>query len=304
MTRRILTRAAVIGLAVAWLTPCCIGGALATGPDRPRHYIANTKRDLGGPAAIGFDLVDVSSPDALRKLPETVKGIYWLGNGYNSNCHWRFDDTQIRKTVAQIKDEPRFSGVYYISDEPHPKHCPDAAERIAERTRLIHALDPKGKTFIIVLNASSAPDEFKQLKDASDYIGVDPYPCNVKNTARGCDYAALRRRIEQALSAGIERERIVPVFQAFGQTCTDKGGQQYYRLPTAEETENMLRIWDELVPPEIRPFDMTYTWTPNSSNSCPSLSSANGTTGPDLHSVYKGYISRLRGRLSTTGSSN
>jgi hypothetical protein len=76
-------------------------------------------------------------------------------------------------------------------------------QRLAKRTALIHSLDPRGQMFVVVLNNSSTPTEFAQMKDAADYIGVDPYPCNVKNEFTGCTYAALRQRIDQALGAGI-----------------------------------------------------------------------------------------------------
>jgi hypothetical protein len=101
-----------------------------------------------------------------------MKGVYWLGNGYKFNCSWRLSDRQITDTVMAIKDNPKFSGIYYIAEEPHPALCPDAPQRLAERTALIHSLDPRGRTFVVVLNNSAAPTEFAQMKDAADYIGV------------------------------------------------------------------------------------------------------------------------------------
>jgi hypothetical protein len=124
---------------------------------------------------------------------------------------------------------------------------------------------------VVILNSSTAPTEFAQMKDAADYIGVDPYPCNVRNELTGCTYATLRQRIDQALAAGIPTTRIVPVFQTFGQVCTssDRKYSSYYRLPTVAETEAMLAVWDEKVPVK------------DPTSACPTLQMADGGSHPD-----------------------
>src|SRR4051812_17583301 len=152
--------------------------AIATEQRGHLHLTVNLEGDYTGAASAGFNLADVSTQSALRALPEGMKGVYWLGNGYNLECSWRLSDRQITDTVLAIKDNPKFSGIYSISDEPHPGLCADAPQRLAERTALIHSLDPRGRTFMVVLNGPTAPTEFAQLKEAADYIGVDPYPCN------------------------------------------------------------------------------------------------------------------------------
>jgi len=273
--------------------------AVAAEPREQLHFTVNLRGDYTGAASAGFNLAGVSNLSALRALPEGMKGVYWLGNGYNLECSWRLSDRQIANAVLAIKDNPKFSGIYYISDEPHPGRCPDAPQRLAERTALIHSLDPRGRTFVVVLNGSSAPTEFAQMKDAADYIGVDPYPCNVRNELTGCAYAALRQRIDQALGAGIPTTRIVPVFQAFGQVCTgsDRRYAAYYRLPTVAETEAMLAIWDEKVPVKDRPFDMAYSWGQQATLTCPTLQMADGGSLPDLRSSYKNYFERMRDAL-------
>jgi hypothetical protein len=273
--------------------------AIAAEPREPLHFTVTMRGDFAGAASAGFNLADVSSLSALRALPEGMKGVYWLGNGYKFSCSWRLSDRQITDTVMAIKDNPKFSGIYYIADEPHPAQCPDAPQRMAERTALIHSLDPRGRTFVVVMNNSSAPTEFAQMKDAADYIGVDPYPCNVKNEFTGCTFAALRQRIDQALEAGIPAARIVPIFQAFGQLCTnsDRKYPPYYRLPTVAETEMMLSIWDEKVPVKDRPFDMAYSWGKQPATACPTLQMADGGSHPDLRSVYRNYFARMKGAI-------
>jgi hypothetical protein len=281
-----------------------VSQAVAVEQVEPLHMTVNLDGDFSGAASVGFNLADVSTLLALRTLPEGMKGVYWLGNGYNLECSWRLSDSQVTNIVLAIKDHPKFSGIYFISDEPHPAVCPDAPRRLAERSALIHSLDPRARTFVVVLNGSSAPTEFAQLKDSADYIGVDPYPCNFRNEVAGCNYAALRERIDQALAAGIPRTRIVPVLQAFGQICVSSRGKNspYYRLPTLVETEIMLGIWDEKVPVKDRPFDMTYSWGRQASVACPTLQMADGGSQPDLRSFYKRYFTRVKGGVPARGN--
>lgn len=254
-----------------------------------KHFAVNLGGDYAGVAAAGFDLADVSSAARLDGLPKGLLGVLWLGNGYNTFCHWRLDDAQVTAEVQAARGHPNFSGIYYISDEPHPAACPDAAARVAARTELIHSLDPDGRTFIIVENASKAPDEFRLLANSADLIGVDPYPCNSSNALTGCNLAQLRGRIMAARDAGIAVERIVPVFQAFGQACAGMK-QPWYRLPTEDEMVAMLRIWDELVPAGRRPFDMTYSWAAQKGISCPTLKGADGEEWPNLRRVVSAYF--------------
>ena len=258
----------------------------------PLHFAVNVRRDFHAAAAIGFNLMDVGTTEALAALPEGMKGIYWLGNGYNTKCVWQKSDAEVQSIVATIKGHPKFSGIYFISDEPHPAGCPDAPERVTERSAMIHALDARAKTFIVVLNGTANPDEFVLMKDAADYIGVNPYPCNLKNEQTECDYRALEKRIDRALAAGIPTTRIVPVFQAFGQSCAATK-QQYYRLPSAAETRRMLGIWDAKVPVADRPFDMAYSWG-RQKVACPALSTSQANSEPELKSVYSDYFSRSR----------
>ena len=259
------------------------GQAAATEQREHLHLTVNLDGDYTGAAAAGFNLADVSSQSALNALPEGMKGVYWLGNGYNLKCSWRLSDKQISDAVRAIKDNPKFSGIYYISDEPHPAVCPDAPQRLAERSALIRSLDSRAKTFAVVLNGSSAPTEFAQMKDSADYIGIDPYPCNFRNELTGCNYAALRERIDQALAAGIPSTSIVPVFQTFGQGCSE--GDKQYWLPTVEQLHAILARWDQLTPRP--PLEVSYSWGRQEEWACPSLADASGGAHPDLQSVMK-----------------
>lgn len=282
-----------IGPALAALLAICAGPAAAE-PGSRLHYAVNLQGQFAAAQAAGFNLADVSSRAALDRLPPGMKGVLWLRSGFNgrrNECAWRLDDAQLRLAVESVRTHPRFSGIYFIADEPHPSLCAEAAQRIAERSALIRSLHAGARTFIVVLNTYRYPTELAALRDAADYIGINPYPCNHKNAGRGCDLRAMRARIEQALGLGIPPERIVPVFQAFGQTCTQTA-PGYQRLPTEAEAQAMLDIWDELVPPARRPFDMTYSWGPQPRHACPSLSMANGRDQPNLLAVFSAYFAR------------
>jgi hypothetical protein len=259
----------------------------------PFHFAVNVRHDFQAAAAVGFNLIDVGTTAALKALPEGMKGVYWLGNGYNTTCKWQKSDTEVLNIIAQIKNHPKFSNIYFISDEPHPAGCPDAPVRVAERSAMIHTIDAQAKTFIVVLNGAADPAEFARMKGSADYIGVNPYPCNSRNEQTGCDYRALERRIDQALAAGIPVNRIVPVFQAFGQSCAATNSR-YYRLPSASETRKMLAIWDSKVPIGERPFDMAYSWGEQKIVACPTLSTSQADTELELRSVYSAYFSQFR----------
>jgi hypothetical protein len=287
-------RAAVTVAAAAVIVTLARSDGQST-PSRDRlHFAVNLAGEFAKPATLGFNLADVSSVAALAALPPGMRGVFWLGGGYKKDgCGWQIDDRRLIEIVKATKDNPKFSGIYYVADSPHPSMCPEAPKKLIERTALIHELAPGAKTFVLVMDGSSYPNEFKLLKSSADYIGIDPYPCNVMNAESGCDWASLRGRITDALDAGISPDRIVPVFQAFGQACTNNKSQ-YYRLPSVEETQKLLRIWDELVPAEGRPFDMTYSWGKQDTHACPSLAMANGKDYPDLQSVYVRYFGMAR----------
>ena len=279
-------------LVVSWATAPAEASDLA----KALHLAANVRGDYANAASVRFNLADVSTLATLNALPSGMKGVFWLGNGYNSTCSWRLSDEQITHLVNTVKNHSKFSGIYYISDEPHPAICPDAPEQLARRSALIRSLDPKGKTFIVVLNSSSEKTEFVQLKNSADYIGIDPYPCNKNNAETECNYESLRQRIDEALASGIPVDRIVPVFQTFGQACTTSASK-YYRLPSIQETKAMLAIWDEKVPVESRPFDMAYSWGEQPSNACPTLQKADGNAHPDLRGVYAEYFAEIDRRI-------
>lgn len=271
-----------------WLWEVSQGGAVS---DRQAlHYTVNHRKDFPAAAAIGFNLADVSSVAALDDLPEGSKGILWMRNGYNQTCAWQADDEKTAAVARAAHGHPKFSGIYFISDTPHPSICPDGPQKIAERTALIKQHDPDGRTFIAVSGGYKYQEEFAQLADSADLIGVVVYPCNTKKPR--CEIDKIRERVDRAFAAGIPVERLVPVLQAFGQACST-AERKWYRLPSEEELREIFAAWDELLPPQTRPFDMTYSWGEQERHACPSLETANGDGYPDLQTLYARYFAAM-----------
>lgn len=223
--------------------------ALAT-----KHYIANR----GGSTAmqaLGYNLFDTgSSPSVVAALPAGVQALVWLGSG--QKCPTAADAT-FKAKVDALRNNPRVYG-YYLSDEPHIADCPGGPAALASRADYIRATSPGHKT-MIVLSRVADFGPFKPASSHVDLIGLDPYPCSIANPQ--CDVAKIGQRVNAALSAGIPRAAIVPVFQAFGQENT---AEHYYNLPTATQLRAMLAAWAQHVP--APQFDYTYGWAHQSSS--------------------------------------
>lgn len=278
----------MVGMTV-WMFQTTAGDAIAE--NVPQHFTVNHRKDFPQAVAIGFNLADVSSVAALDALPDGTRGVLWMRNYNNELCAWQTSDADTAAIVRAARGNPKFSGIYFVADTPHPSACPDAPLQIAARTELIHQNDPDGRSFIAVSGGFKFPAEFEQLANAADLIGIVVYPCNTKEPR--CEMDKIAERVDRARAAGIPVERLVPVFQAFGQACST-AQTKWYRLPTEEEMTEVFAIWDKLLPPQTRPFDMTYSWGEQSQQACPSLSTADGSDYPDLQTLYSRYFASMR----------
>lgn len=232
------------------------------------HYCSNLKGDYAGAQSVGFNLMDVSNKAVMDALPVGLRGLYWIGNGFNTTCSWALTDAQVTTIVNANRGDPKFCGIYYISDEPHTSVCPTGPTELTNRTALIHSLDPTAKTFAIIQDGTSHPGEFAAFANSVDYIGVDPYPFNVNNVGNASMQPVIDR-INAALAV-IPASRIVPVFQTFGQECATIV-PKFYRMPTPTELETLLSVWDSKIGRNVRPFDFAYTWGAQGTTSCPGL---------------------------------
>jgi hypothetical protein len=218
------------------------------------HYAANGNFDASGtylPASSGFTIADVGSRAQLDGLPRGTTGMVYLGS-----CGG--DSPQFRSQVTPFAGSRNLFG-FFIIDEPDPATCP--ASRLAAESAYIHRQLPGARTFITEQNLSgSGTPSYRGGYDRSntgiDLFGLDPYPC--RSELRGCDYAMIDRYVAAAERAGLQRDAIIPVFQAFGggEWVDDAGGR--YQLPTPAQAARIMLGWAQLVPNPV--FDVVYSW--------------------------------------------
>src|SRR2546430_6600369 len=108
ISRRATTlRGRALNYMVLLVTLGIMAEAVATEPREHLHFTVNLRSDYASAASVGFNLVDVGTQSALRALPEGMKGVYWLGNGYNLSCSWRLSDRLIIRTGLGSKGHPK-----------------------------------------------------------------------------------------------------------------------------------------------------------------------------------------------------
>jgi hypothetical protein len=208
------------------------------------------------PGRAGFNLADVSIAEQLKTLPKDTRALVWIGT-----CDG--DDAAFRERVKPFAGNPKVFG-YYLMDDPDPTgrwRAPCPPEKLRSEADWIRLHHPGAKTFIALMNLSSSEKpSFQQAYTPAnshvDLFGLGPYPCRSGRST--CDLDMIDRFVKAALAAGIERRRIVPVFQAFGEGewRDDEGGS--YTLPSPDQAAAMLRRWSMLVPTPV--FDFTYSW--------------------------------------------
>jgi len=262
-----------------------------TGPVRDTlHYASNTGTGRAAAARLGFNLFDLN-PDkaAIDALGPGQRALVWVGNLDNTSCTPGFSDSAFTAAVDRLAGDPKVWG-YYLSDEPHPRVCPDAVAHIRQRADYIRAHDPTHKSFIVVLDGpkecgTDLGCEYRVMRPESthvDLIGIDPFPCTIPSGV--CTVDRIDEQVLRAQAQGVPREVMVPVYQVFGQVCPGNK-THYYRLPSAQDLTGMLDRWRELVGTPV--FDFAYTWR-SEGPACPGLADADGRNGyADLQSVVR-----------------
>jgi hypothetical protein len=166
---------------------------------------------------------------------------------------------------------------YYLSDEPHIGACPGGPAALASRADYVRSVTGGRQKSFVVLSKVEDFSPFRTSVTHVDMVGLDPYPCSTANPT--CDVNKIDQRVAAATSAGIPVARIVPTYQAFGQSATSS---HYYNLPTVTQMRAMVARWAKLVPRP--PMDYTYGWAHQSSSN-PTLVDSAG-----LQSLFKGYF--------------
>jgi hypothetical protein len=216
---------AVLGLAVGGC-----GGDDASGS---RRYAVRGiyDRDLSATgfddeAALGFNFIDTGPyPEEVEALATSgLKGFIWLGGYSNTSCSFNESDGWVRSHVTKIAGRPSV-GAYFIDDEPDAAKCPRAPEQMAARARLVKSLDSRPPTFLV----SYKPEQLKLFAGKVDVLGLDKYPCSIKN---GCDYSRIDAQAAEADRLGV---RYWGVIQAHG--------DDFYKVPTPEELHQQFEHW-------------------------------------------------------------
>jgi hypothetical protein len=215
----------VIGLVGAG---CGGGDAADPGPYAVRGVY---DRDLSATgfddeAAIGFNFID-SGPyrddmDALAA--RGLKGFVWLGGYSNTTCRFRKSDAWVRSHVSEIAGH-RGVGAYFIDDEPDAAKCPRAPRQMKARAGLVKSVDPRPPTLVV----SYKIPQLKLFARTVDVLGLDKYPCSIKN---GCDYSKIDAQAAEADRLGV---RYWGVIQAYG--------DDWYKVPTADELHQQFEHW-------------------------------------------------------------
>ena len=270
------------------------------------HAAFNTQGDITELIALGFNIIDVtgsktnpaSTLELVNGLPEGTQALVWVGNLGNApkgqTCPPPgFSDAEFKAIVDILANDPKVFG-YNLSDEPHPSVCPDAANAIKARSDYIHTHAPGQKAYVTILDGSNMCPEgegceyhaFRPEITHVDLIGLDPYPCHFNSAGQPvpCDTSVISQRVQSAIANGIPVSAIVPVFEAFGQEGRLGGKSIYYRTPTTTEFQDMLNLWESLVPNPV--FDFAYTWGIQcTASSCPAPQSLKNH--PELQSLIK-----------------
>jgi hypothetical protein len=233
------------------------------------HYTNNVGYEAG-PASVGFNLWDLGpDPDAVDALPAGNKALIWAGGGDVSTCRPELSDAEFTALVDTLAGNTTVFG-WYLWDEPDLRACPSLLDVLKRRAAHIRTrTGGQHKSFVASGggDGEAAPAAFANA--GIDLIGLDPYPCRI---GEACEYGLIDQAVNQTVANGIPLASIVPVYQAFGQTCGSiPPGNRKWRMPTPAELDQIFARWDALVPNPV--FDNAYSWGSQPEWSCPSLSS-------------------------------
>jgi hypothetical protein len=211
------------------------------------HYTSNGNFVNGqyAPGADGFNLADVTSASELSELPSGVKALVWLG----------MTDGVTAAFMSAVESFAGSSQVYgfYLADEPAPSAT--TAANFKAESDWIHANFPGAKTFIIEQDSSSelTPSFYYTPANTDiDLFGLDPYPVN-SGLPGGFDLGIIPLAVQAAEAAGIPRQDLAPVYQAFG-----GGGYSQWAVPTPAQEQQILSTWGSVLPNPV--FDYAYSW--------------------------------------------
>jgi hypothetical protein len=214
--------------------------APSIGPVTPWHYANGGNFAFGSynapgdPGSVGFNLVDINSPDTLSHIPAGCKALVMVGktNGV---------DADFINTITPYLGNPKVFG-FYLADEPNPATVPSS--NLMAESDWIHAHFPGAKTFMVL---STPYQGYTPSNTHIDLVGLDPYPIRTG----GVNYNYIPEAVNAAKAQGWSQNQIVPVYQAFG-------GTGAFAVPTVEQEQQILALWATLTPNPA--FDYAFSW--------------------------------------------
>ncbi|HET9828699.1 MAG TPA: hypothetical protein VFQ11_09345 [Nocardioidaceae bacterium] len=251
----LLVSAALVAVAIvvpaaaapAQVAPTVSPAVVLPGPTTGNHFVTNLHGEVQAPRSVGFTIFDTgASVEQIAALPQGIRALVWLGQKCPTPA-----DAAFRATVQRLATNPKVFG-YYLSDEPHVADCPGGATALASRASFVRAASAGTQVSFIVLSRVEDYVAFRPTVSRVSLVGLDPYPCSVAHPT--CAPSLIDEKVNAAV-ASFARSRIVPVYQAFGQSAT---ASPYYNLPTTAQMSTMLARWTALVPSPA--MDYTYGW--------------------------------------------
>ena len=230
-------------------------------PDTALHYAPNGNFDNTGvflPGRIGFNVADITDSAQLKSLPKDVRALVWVGQCEGVTA-------KFVEAVSPFLHDRRVFG-FYLMDDPDPRarrgvppSCP--AQNLRAESDWLHEHLPGTKTVVVLMNLSDARtpsymNGYNPENTHIDLFGLCAYPC--RTAFNGCDFDTIDRYVAASDKAGIPRNMLVPIYQAFGEGrwSDDWGGS--YTMPGPADEAEIIRRWQVLVPTPV--LDMAYSW--------------------------------------------
>jgi hypothetical protein len=192
-----------------------------------------TTTDWSQLAAAGFNTsTDGSDPGTLSaQAAASINGLVWLGSWDHSTCSWEYSDAQVVSIVRSVMGSPNVVA-FQLGDEPLQTPCGNAPSAYAQRTALIHSIDPSGVTMTVddELNNPSGPPSTILMKGTVDVLGFDVYPCQ---NGQPCQFGMINAAINTIHAQGITRWwAVIQDFEGDG-----------WRFPTSQELTTQFSLW-------------------------------------------------------------
>lgn len=243
---------------------------MSTYPTTKLHYAANGNFSSNGtflPAQDGYNLADVSDPSTLASLPAGVKGVYYLGDTSGNTAAFEAQ-------VNAVASSPNLYA-FYLADEPDGNTV--SAANLKAESDYIHGINHNLITFITEYNQGGNLNpsyDFNPANTDINQFGIEGYAFRDAGDG-GANLNNITAAVNAAVSAGIPKADIIPVYQAFGATS---GAYSSWTVPTTAQVQQELAQWGSLVPNPA--WDYAYSFGAqegdNAISNTPSLAAAFG----------------------------